>query len=227
MQTSTTTAPTRGRLPVARRDRRPALAALAVLLILLGALGSALIAFRSGDRTAVLVAARDIPLGSVITAEDLTTAQVSADSDSVIEDTYEGRFVGTRAIGSIPKGTLVNARMFRAGSIVPAGAALVGVVVDATRRTAEVPAIGDVVRVVYVNNSASSGSTQGYSAGESVVTAARVLDVGAAGGSDVSNVTLLIKSDMAGKVADLAASGNLALVVLPADTAPVVDTVKG
>jgi len=226
MQTSTTTA-TRGRLPVARRDRRPALAALAVLLILLGALGSALIAFRSGDRTAVLVAAHDIPLGSVITAEDLTTAQVSADSGSVIEDTYEARFVGTRAIGSIPKGTLVNARMFRDGSIVPDGAALVGVVVDATRRTADVPAIGDVVRVVYVNNSASSGSTQGYTAGESVVTAARVLDVGAAGSSDVSNVTLLIKSDMAGKVADLAASGNLALVVLPADTAPVVDTVKG
>lgn len=224
MQT-TTTAPTRGRLPVARRDRRPALAALAVLLILLGALGSALIAFRSGDRVAVLVAARDIPVGSVIARDDLTTMQVSADAGSVLEDTYEERFIGTRAISTIPEGTLVNPRMFRAGSIVPENAALVGVVVDATRRTADVPAINDVVRVVFVNNAASSGSTLGYVAGSTVVTAARVLGVSGAGGADISNVTLLVRSDMAGKVANLAASGNLALVVLPQDTKPVVDTV--
>jgi len=224
MQT-TTSAPARGRLPVARRDRRPALAALAVLLILFGALGSALIAFRSGDRVAVLVAARDNPVGSVIAAADLTTMQVSADAGSVLQDTYEERFIGTRAISTIPEGTLVNPRMFRAGSVVPADAALVGVVVDATRRTADLPAINDVVRVVYVSNAASSGSTQGYGAGQTVVVAARVLGVSGAGGADISNVTLLVRSDMAGKVADLAASGNLALVVLPQDAKPVVDTV--
>jgi len=225
MQSTTTTAPARGRLPVARRDRRPALAALAVLLILLGALGSALIAFRSGDRTGVLVAARDIPVGTVITAQDLTTMQVSADSGSVLEDTFEDRFIGTRAIGTIPKGTLVNARMFSAASIIPEGAGLVGIVVDPTRRTADVPDVGDVVRVVYVSNSTSSSSTEGYVPGDSVVTAARVLDVSSGGGADVSNVTVLIRNEMAGRVAALAAAGNLALVVLPADTEPVVDSI--
>ena len=226
MQTSTTTAPTRGRLPVAKRDRRPALAALAVLLILLGALGSALIAFRSGDRTGVLVAARDIPVGAVITAADLTTMQVSADDSSVIPDSVEDRFVGTRATGSIPKGTLVNARMFRVGSVVPDGSALVGIVVDATRRTAAVPEIGDVVRLVYVTNATTTSGSSGYAPGESVVTAARVLAVGSGGGSDVSNVTVLIKSDMAGRVASMAAAGNLALILLPQETEPVVDTVS-
>jgi len=225
MQSSTTTAPTRGRLPVAKRDRRPALAALAVLLILLGALGSALIAFRSGDRIGVLVAARDIPVGAVITERDFTTMQVSADASSVIPDDYEDRFIGSRATGSIPEGTLVNALMFRNGSVIPEGAALVGVVVDATRRTSDVPAIGDVVRVVYVSNATTSAGAGPYGPGESVVTAARVLDVGSAGGTDVSNVTVLVKSEVAGRVASMASSGNLALIVLPPDTKPVVDTV--
>jgi len=224
MQT-TTTAPTRGRLPVARRDRRPALAALAVLLILFGALGSALIAFRSGDRVAVLVAARDIPVGSVIARDDLTTMQVSADAGSVLEDSYEERFIGTRAISTIPEGTLVNPRMFRAGSVVPAGAELVGVVVDATQRTSAVPEIGDVVKIYYVSNATTTSSSGGLVPGSTVVTAARVLDVGSGGGSDITNVTVLIKEQMAGDVAAYAASGNLALTVLPQDTKPVVDTV--
>ena len=53
----------RGRLPVPSRDRRPALAALAILLVLAGALGSALVAYRSGSRVDVLVARHDIGPG--------------------------------------------------------------------------------------------------------------------------------------------------------------------
>src|SRR5687768_16946461 len=63
-------AATGSRLPVPKRDRRPALAALAVLLILAGALGSALIAYRSGDRVDVLVASDDILPGQKIDADD-------------------------------------------------------------------------------------------------------------------------------------------------------------
>jgi len=222
MQSSTTTAPTRGRLPVARRDRRPALAALAVLLILLGALGSALIAFRSGDRVAVLVAAHTIPVGKEITADDLTTMQVSADTDSILEDFYEEQFVGTHAISMIPEGTLVNARMFGV-SAVPTGAELVGITVDPTRRTSEVPQIGDVVKIYYVSNSTTPGGSD-YAPGAPVVLAARVMDVGGGGSSGITNVTVLVKESMAGEVAAYAASGNLAITVLPPSTVPVVET---
>lgn len=68
-----------------RRDRRAGLAALALLLILVGALGSALVAYRSGARVDVLVARTDIPAGAKFDRRDMRIARVSADSANVVE----------------------------------------------------------------------------------------------------------------------------------------------
>lgn len=225
MSTVTGQAPTRGRLPVARRDRRPALAALALLLVLVGALGSALVAYRSGSRVEVLVARSDIDPGQEITAADLTTARVAADGGETVDADAIGNFIGTRAVSYVPQGTLVNGDMFSGAPVVPKGAQVVGVVVDITRRTTERLSPNDVVQLVYVSG---SGDQQGSAAspGDVIVEAARVAKVGSGGGSGQLSVSVLVPDQDAGLVADLASGNSLALTLLPSDTKPVVDLVR-
>jgi hypothetical protein len=206
-------APGRGRLPAASRDRRPALAALAALLILVGALGSALVAFRSGSRVDVLVARQDIQMGQLVTGADLATARVAADGGSTIDSAAISNFVGTYARGPIPQGTLLNNQMFLAAS---------EVVVDPGRRTTERPEPGDVVSLVFV--SGSGGQPVGnLSPGDVVVEAARVTEVGSGGGSGATSISVLVRDADAGTVADLASGNSLAVTVLPSSTEPVVD----
>lgn len=219
----------RGRLPAARRDRRPALAALAVLLILLGALGSALVAFRSGDRTSVLVAADDITVGQVVTRADFVRTSVAGDADYVVAADDENTVLNKRASVSVPAGTLVNPQMFTNQSLVPDGSQLVGVVLNTTQRTSQVPAPGEVVRIYYVSGAAAEqgGSANGRSPGDEVIQSARVVYVGSGRGADSRNVTVLVRDQSAGEVAELASSGHLAMAILPLGTKPTVDLVAG
>ena len=220
----------RGRLPAARRDRRPALAALAVLLILLGALGSALIAFRSGEKVTVLVAASAIPVGKEVAGSDFRTIRVASDSDpncgdragcSFVPSDSLRNFIGTRAATTIPAGTVVSPGLFSRQRPIPDGSELVGVEVPSQQRTTEVPKAGDVVSLRCV---AGSGDTQvSCERGEAVVSSARVIAVGEGSTSDVRNVTVLVSESDAGKVANFASSGNLALTLLPDDTKPTPD----
>lgn len=215
----------RGRLPVARRDRRPALAALAVLLILLGALGSALVAFRSGDRTSVLVAARDIPIGQQVSRDDFVKESVAADSRYLVPASDVGSLVDTRARVGVPKGTMINGQMFTRESQVPDRAQLVGVVLDTNQRPSQVPEPGDVVRVYFVAGTSSDngGSSLGLAPGETVVKSARVVSVGSGRGADSRSVTILVSDEAAGPLANFASSGNLAMSVMPIGTRPLVD----
>lgn len=221
--TTNGTSVSRGRLPAPRRDRRGALAALALLLILVGALGSALVAYRSGARVDVLVARDDIPVGAEFDKRDFRVVRVSADSANVVEEAAGDAFLGSHATTRIPQGTLINNQMFTVEPVVPRGAQLVGLVVDLTRRTTERPQEGDVVRVYYVSQ---GGEPVGNVApGDTVVPAARVMQVGKGSSSDALSLTLLVRDDTAGLLAELAASQSLAVGVLPDDTRPLVDTV--
>lgn len=208
----------RGRLPAPRRDKRPALAALALLLVLLGALGSALVAFRSGSRVDVLVARTDIAVGSVIEREDLTTARVAADGVALIPASAAQGYYGRYAASRIPAGTLLTDPMLHAGDPVPDGAELVGLIVDPTRRTTAVPQPGDVVRPYVVTGDGSGGVGSGL--GQAVVEAAQVVDVGEAGSGGVLSVTLLVRAEDAGTVATYAAGQQLAITTLPPGTEP-------
>ena len=91
----------RGRLPVAPRDRRPALAALALLLILLGALGSALLVFRSGDRESVLAASHDIAFGQVVSRSDFTTVRAAAEGAALVPARLHKELAAHRAAGEL------------------------------------------------------------------------------------------------------------------------------
>lgn len=213
----------RGRLPAVRRDRRPALAALALLLVVGGALGSALVAYRSGDRVDVLVAREDIALGQEMTRGDFGVARISGESAHVIDAGAVGNFVGSYATSRIPAGTLLNRDMFKVGDVVPDGAQLVGIVVDQSRRPTQAPRPGDVVALYYVSQ-AGGHAVGTYAPGDTVVEAALVIQASSTGTSEGTSLTVLVDDRIAGTLAEFAASGSLAVTVLPDSAEPAVDS---
>lgn len=212
---------TRGRLPAASRDRRPALAALALLLMLSGALASALIVYRSGDRADVLVAARDISAGEEIVANDFRVARVATDGALSVPSEAVGNFVGAVATTGIPEGTLVNNLMFLTGSVVPDDAAVVGVVLTASQRPAKEPEAGDVVRVFVVPRDDGSGTET--SIGSEIVSAAKVVEVSGGGANQSMALSLLVPQDEAPVLVAAAATNQVAVTRLSDDTEPAVD----
>ena len=222
----TTTAPPRSlvgdraRLPAPVRDRRPALAALALLLVMGGALTSALIAYRSGDRVEVLVARGDIEVGQTLTEADLETARVANDGGIVIpvedRDNFVGRSVATTRI---PAGTLLNKEMFLSdASAVPAGAQVVGVVLSATQRPAEELQPDDVVRVFLVPRETGDGAQ-----GTILASAVRVAEAPGGGSGDTVRLSLLVPDYAATAVVTAAATGSLAVTRLAPGFRPLVD----
>ena len=217
------TASGRGRLPAPVRERRPALAALALLLVLGGALGSALIAYRSGERVDVLIAARDIAVGDEIVRSHFTVARVAADGGAVVEAAAVENFLGTRATTGVPEGTLINRQMFLAGSLVPDTATVVGVVLAATQRPAEPIRSGDVVRVFGV-------PADGQTGGVGVELARAVLVAGTPAGADGGgglSLSLLVPPDLAPAIVAAAASNSVAVARLAPSTRPLVDFAEG
>jgi len=211
----------RGRLPVAPRDRRPALAALALLLILLGALGSALMVFRSGDRENVLAASHDIAFGQVMSRSDFKTVRAAADGVALVPASLVNEYVGTRSTSTIPQGALLSPKMFNVKTLVPESGEGVGIVLDPTRRPSQVPSTGQVVRVYFVAGNGTS--TESTPDNPVIVNAARVIAVGHGAGAGTTSITVLVRSDLASDVANFASSGNLAITVLPDDTRPSID----
>ena len=57
--------------------RRPGLIVVGIALAMVGALVAVWLVASAGERTSVVVVARDVPYGATLTAQDLTTADVS------------------------------------------------------------------------------------------------------------------------------------------------------
>ncbi|GAA5159359.1 SAF domain-containing protein [Ornithinimicrobium tianjinense] len=223
MSSSATRSAAPTRLPSRARDKRPALAVLALLLVLLGALGSALIVFRSSERTEVLMAARPLEQGQVLTAEDFRVVEMAWDDadTQLIGATALDNFVGASALTHIPANTVLAPQMFTASAMAPEGATQVGVVVPSAGRPSEGFRVNDIVRVFQVPDQAAIG---GGGATEELVEAAKVVHVGEASTTtDMVHVTLLVPDADAAAVIAASSTGTAALSVLPADTAPVVD----
>lgn len=209
------------RLPSRPRDKRPALALLALLLVLLGALGSALLVYRTSDRTEVLVASDTINQGQTVTAEDFTVTEVAfEDGTQLVPATALEAFVGSSSVTHIPPGTLISSQMFTPTQLQPEGAQLVGVVVPSVGRPAEGFRTDDIVRVYGVR--VAQGNQEGEV--EELVAAAKVVSAGTISETrDTLHVTLLLPEEAAADVIGASAGGTAALSVLPSDTAPVVD----
>jgi Flp pilus assembly protein CpaB len=213
----------RARLPVQSRDRRPALAALALLLVIAGGLGAALVVYRTGQKTDVLVATHEIKPGSRITDGDLGVARVSHDAGSVIKAADRGALVGTYAITDIPGDTLLNPGMFQSRDVIPDGALVVGVSVDQDARPAGGVAAGDVVRVFAASKQNNNGNNDQP---VELIAAARVVDVRTTDSGGATIVSLLVGQDDAEALVVANAAGTIALAELPLGTTPTPDFQK-
>ncbi|RPE41643.1 hypothetical protein EDD90_4733 [Streptomyces sp. Ag109_O5-1] len=214
------------RLPTAPRERKPALAALAVLLILLGALGATTLVLQAGNRIEVIKITQEIPAGASVTKDDVTSVLV-ADDDSIhyIKWSQLDALKKLKAVSTIPAGAVAVGEMFGSGSTLAAGKATVGL----SLKEGQYPAglkVGDVVAAYRVssNGSTTTGSSSGTSSsgGNSpIVGQAKVSYVpdGKSSSDFVSStnlaVTLTVNSDAAAALAQAAATGSVALVLVP------------
>ena len=210
------------RLPARPRDKRPALALLALLLVLVGALASALLVYRTANRTEVLVAADTIRQGQTVTAEDFEVVAVAYDEGTqLVPAASLQQFVGSNTVTHIPAGSIVSPQMFTPTELQPEGAQLVGVVVQTVGRPADGFEVNDIVRVYSTPVADRTGES---SEAEEIVTAAKIVATTAVSETrDTLHVTLLLPEDAAAEVITASATGTAALAILPSDTAPVVD----
>jgi hypothetical protein len=201
-----------------RRTTRKSLI-LSVLVVLLGGL----IAFAAGRmltaHTAVLAVARDVEVGSTITADDLTVANVPSDPHlSPIPAAQQSQVVGMVAQVPLTHGELLTRAQVGTGSGLAAGELLVALPL----KEGQFPARGLTPgqQVLIVPTPGSTGSTSGTGAtggtpGRPVE--GTVAEAGVANPTtQVTVVDVRVQEADGPTVAQLASTGNLALILLPA-----------
>ncbi|MEU4095907.1 SAF domain-containing protein [Streptomyces sp. NPDC026673] len=210
---------------VRQRRRRPGLIALSVALIAAGGLSGAVLYSSSGHRTAVVVVARDVPVGSRITEADLATASIAL--DPAVQSVNASRtraLVGQRAASDLKAGSLLAPSQVTDRSLIGPGEQLVGVSVKPSQLPATPLVPGEKVLIVSTpdpnaapGRSATNGA--GAESGTSPVTlSAKVVAVGrpaAATGAVVVDVAVPATDGPA--LAAQTATGNVALVVVARD----------
>ena len=196
-----------------RRVSRMSLA-LSVLVVLLGGL----IAFAAGQmlttQTTVLAVAQDVEVGSTIAADDLTTANVTSDPNlSPIPASQRSEIVGMVAQVPLTRGELLTRAQVSTGSGLTVGELLVALPL----KEGQFPARGlnPGQQVLIVPTPGATGSTSGTAAGPT--TEATVAEVGQANPTtQVTVVDVRVGEGDGPTVAQLASTGNLALILLPA-----------
>lgn len=159
----------------------------------------------------VVVAQTTIPRGAVITADDLTTTQISGDNTlKVVPGDDLDELVGKRAALDIAAGGLLTPEMATADNMPPAGQSIVGVSLTPAQVPAITPRSGDKVRLV-----ATTGEGGETSSGTPLTTSAEVIDSSTDEVSGNTVVNVLVPYADAAVLADRASTGNIALVVDP------------
>jgi len=216
--TTSPNAAARGRgMPVApplrgpRARRRPALLALGVALVALGALATVWLVGSQAQRTSVVVMARDVPYGAVVSEADLSTTDVSLDPGvSVLSATERDRVVGMTAATALSAGSLLSPAQLRATSPPSPGQVLVGVAVAATRMPAGGLSAGD--RILIVDTPPADADPP---SGVPASIAALVVRVGPVDLNGVSVVDVTVATGDGPALAARSATGRIAIIVQP------------
>lgn len=198
------------RLPSAPRQRRPALAALAILLIVGGAAIAGLLAMRMDERAEVIVASTDIPQGTEITADMLTTTRVASEGTLLIPASQAEEVIGMQAQTAVKAGQLVDTEMVGNQTFLREGWVAVGAALAAGRLPDTGLEPGDVVQLVQATEDGD---------GEVIVDSARVLSSRAGGeagsaGAGSATVSIVVKDQDAPEVAGVAAANQLSIVLV-------------
>lgn len=205
-------APTGGpRVPRVPRHRRWWLLLLAVVFAATGGLGSYVLVSVADQREEVLVAARDIAWGAVITDADLGHALVALDRQGhVIRASERDAVVGQTAAQPVPAGGLLAPGHVIEQGVPGPGELLVGLRSEPGTIPARGLRPGEVVRVVPVaqthtgDDGGSADTASGFDA--------RVLDVGQPDVQGVVTVDVVVSDELA-QQATAAAAGRVLLIL--------------
>lgn len=193
-----------------RGRRRPGLITAGVALSALGALVAVWLVSSAGDRTDVVMLARDVAYGTTLTADDLTTTAVAVDA-SVATVAAEG---ASSLVGQVATADLAAGTLLAPSDVAPAGPpgpgeALVPLPATAERLPATGLRPGDRLLVVDTPTQAADPPTERPETFEVVV--ARV---GAPDLNGVSVIDVVAAADDGPALAARAATGRFALVLL-------------
>lgn len=201
--------------PVARR-RSPAWVAGGVLLVLLCALAFAVGQTRLGARQAVLVVARDVPAGQVVTDSDLAVARLSVDAGlRLIPASARGSVIGRPAAVPLVAGTLLSEAELGVASAVPPGQAVIGVPLKPGQFP---PGLAPGARV-QVADTGTDSATAGQPATQDGIETVPAVVVGvsapaADSGDPTTVVALQLAADRAPALAAAGAAGRVVVVLL-------------
>jgi hypothetical protein len=190
-------------------------------IVVVGALAGGL-AFGSGrDSHRILVAARPIEAGTVMSASDVRTIDVSGTPGfASIGPGDLNRVVGRVAGVPIGAGNVITADVFRARQSAPDGSGLVGVVLDPGALPTPDLRYGDVVEVMV-----STSPNAVIDEPARIVSQATVWKVWAGvEGATRRTVTLAVPADKVPEVGDAAARNLIRLVVIPTPEPDPTDT---
>jgi hypothetical protein len=212
------------RLPSARRERKPALAAFALLLIVGGALSAGLLVIQSGKRVAAIEISQQVGAGQQIPPSAMTEVQVTSGSGlGYVPWSEASQVAHFFAATTIPPGTLLTSAMVAQASGVTAGRDILGLALKDGQWPDQLK-VGDHVDIYAVSGQNSTGAGCPGGGGAALASNAIVINVlSATSGALVSSpqggttdVTVAVTPASAGAVACNAAAGNVAVVVLPA-----------
>ncbi|MGV1004352.1 MAG: SAF domain-containing protein [Candidatus Nanopelagicales bacterium] len=188
-----------------RTQKRPWLVASGILMCVLGALGALWLVNSAGQRTPVLALAREVPYGAVLTAADLTKANVAADAGvPTIPANQADAQVGKVARTRLLAGTLLAPDAIGPDSLPGSGEVLVPLPVTSDRMPAGGLRPGDHLLAV----DASRANAEPISA--------QVVRVGPPDASLVTVVDVVTDPADGPALARAAATGKLALILTPA-----------
>ncbi|WP_329251172.1 hypothetical protein OG417_06530 [Actinoallomurus sp. NBC_01490] len=206
------------RIPVPRRERKPAMAALAVLLIVGGALISAYLVMASGQRVPVISIAQQVAAGQRIPASALREVQVSSTGGlDYIPWGDRAKVTQTFATVTLVKGALLTNGMISTGSSVAKGTVVVGLALKPGQLPAGGLQPGDRVALYAVS---SQGGQSGTQSGTVLAPVATVYDVVQPGQNDIQAdqvaVSVTVPVDQAPEVTQASSAGAVAVALLPA-----------
>ncbi|MFF3982308.1 SAF domain-containing protein [Streptomyces sp. NPDC001828] len=206
------------------RRRRPGVLALAAALIAAGAVGNYWYWTQNGQRTPVLVVARDVAAGTVIQDADLAEASVALDPAlKAIGTGQRTQVVGKRAAVALLPGALLAPGQITSRTLVHQDEQLVGLNLKPGQLPDSPLKPEDQVQVVFTGDSTVTASGKNGRPGQDggpVTVDARIVRVGAKQDSTGQQVIdVAVKSADGPRLAAQAAAGNVALAVKAASGA--------
>ncbi len=214
------------RLPVAPRERKPALAALAVLLILAGALGATVLVLRAGNKIEAIKITQRVSAGQAIPASAIAEVDVADGTGLDYVKWVQRDALGSyRAATDLLPNTPLVGEMLTHSAALPSGQVVVGLSLKDGQYPQSIQA-GDHVAAYQVSTDGSGGnSTSGTGKsgafGNNLLTAdAKVQSADQPTGDSVGSgdlpVTLVVSQSDAAALTQAASAGEVALVIVPA-----------